>query len=72
MYKIISLALIARIIVFLLLPDDIDNKWIIDGKLKTKNGKTYMDLTSFQVKMKAKRGSFDLENLFNGNKILGE
>ncbi|RZF36645.1 hypothetical protein LSTR_LSTR012324 [Laodelphax striatellus] len=46
--------------------------WKIKGEPKVKNGKTHMKITKFDVEIVPKDLKMRLDNLFNGNKELGE
>lgn len=37
-----------------------------------KDGETYMNVTSYKIKLKPKWVTFDFQNLFNGDRILGQ
>ena len=49
-----------------------EGKWKITGEPIEKNGCKYMRIKKFQVSINPKKMSIDLDDLFNGNKLLGE
>lgn len=44
----------------------------IRGKPVTRKGDTYLDLQTYEIKMRTKKMNLNFKNLFNGDKALGE
>jgi hypothetical protein len=55
-----------------LLPDNLDLNWRFYGKPERRNNKVYCRLVDSKIDMKIRSGTFRLENLFNGDKLLGK
>lgn len=44
----------------------------IDATSRNENGNTFMDIKDFRIECKVKRMTMQLDNLFNGDKALGD
>lgn len=52
--------------------EDVSVTWDIQGKPVVRKGKQYMEITNFQVHLEPKSMKIQLDNMFNGNKELGQ
>lgn len=55
-----------------MITDDVDVMWHVEGKPEIRDSKKYFKLTQFIVTLQPQTMTIELENLFNGNKQLGE
>ncbi|XP_059487340.1 protein takeout-like [Neocloeon triangulifer] len=52
--------------------NDLQLNWVFFGKPEVRNNKTYCRLTDCRIRMRIGSGFMNLENLFNGDKRLGD